>query len=122
MIPHGDSLLLSISSKGTVPWKAEYDFLTEEQRREYGAVLRLRMPGNLAAPIEWQDRSVRFEFSFRPGELTIRQDGKPLATAALPEDFSADLRGLTVHWGKGVFGPLRGTLVRRRLTPAPAGE
>ncbi len=122
MVPHGDSLLLSTSSKGTAPWKAEYGFLTEEQRREYGAVLRLRMPGNLAAPIAWQDRPIRLEFSFRPGELTIRQDGKPLATAALPEEFSADLSDLTVHWGEGVFGRLRGRLVSRSLTPAPSGE
>ncbi len=119
MVPHGDSLLLSTSSKGTVPWKAEYDFLTEEQRREYGAVLRLRMPGNLASPVVWQDRPIRFEFTFRPGELSIRQDGKPLATAALPEEFSAEISGLTVRWGEGVYGPLRGKIVSRRLTPVP---
>lgn len=110
MIPHGDSLLLSTSSKGTVEWKDEYGFLTDEQRREYGAVLRLRMPGNLAAQIEWQDRPIKLDFTMRGDELVIRQDGEKLASAKLPAGFDADFTDATFKWGGGVFGPLRGTL------------
>ncbi len=117
MIPLGDSLLLSTSSKGTAEWKDEYTFLTDEQRREYGAVLRLRMPGNLAAQIEWQDRPVKFDFTVRPGELVIEQDGKRLASSVLPEDFGVDVSDLSVHWKQGVFGPLRGELLRYDVGP-----
>ncbi|MCA9077484.1 MAG: hypothetical protein KDA93_20835 [Planctomycetaceae bacterium] len=105
MIPNGDSLLLSTSSKGTVEWKDEYVFLTDDKRREYGAVLRLRMPGNLATPIEWQDRPMRFELIVLPGQLSIVQDGEELASATLPEDFSLDPSSFSVTWGAGVFGP-----------------
>jgi hypothetical protein len=52
MVPHGNGLVLSTSSKGTSPWFDKYDFLTEKQRREYGAVIRLTMPGNLSAQIK----------------------------------------------------------------------
>ncbi len=117
MIPLGDSLLLSTSSKGTAEWKDEYTFLTDEQRREYGAVLRLRMPGNLAAQIKWQDGPIKLDFTMRPSELVIEQDGKQLASSVLPDDFVVDVPDLSVHWKQGVFGPLRGQLLRYDIEP-----
>lgn len=110
MIPSGDSLYLSTSSKGTVAWKDEYKFLTDAQRREYGSVLRLRMAGNLAVVRPWKDEPAQLTFTVSPDQLTIRQDGRLLGSAALPDDFDADLTDLDVVWGEGAFGPLRGTL------------
>ncbi len=110
MIPLGDSLYVSTSSKGTVAWKDHYDFLTDEERREYGAVLRLKMPGNLATQFRWQDRPVKFSFSIEPGRMTVHQDGELLATNVLPDDFDPDLTSLSTQWGSGTFGPGRGTL------------
>ena len=110
MIPHGDSLYLSTSSKGTVEWKEEYTFLADQQRREYGAVLRLRMPGTIVAPIDWQDRPMEFTFSIEPGKLMIHQDGKQLASTILPDDFDIDLSLLNTTWGDGTYGPVRGKL------------
>lgn len=112
MIPLGDSLYLSTSSKGTVAWKDEYTFLTDEQRREYGAVLRLTMPGNLAAQIQWQDRPIQLTFSIGPGAITVHQDGQLLGASTLPADFDAKLTGLTTNWGQGVFGPLNGRVLK----------
>lgn len=117
MIPQGDSLLLSTSSKGTAEWKDEYTFLTDEQRREYGAVLRLRMPGHLATQIQWQDRPIRLDFTVRPEELVIHQDGRQLASASLPEDFRVDTSELSVQWKQGTFGPLRGEFLKYDVRP-----
>ncbi len=111
MLPHGDSLLLSTSSKGTYRWEGRYDFLTDSERREYGAVLRLKMPGNLATQIEWKDRPIQLEFVATPGQLAILQDGKELATAKLDSDVTVDFSSVNVTWGQGVFGPLRGKLL-----------
>ncbi len=116
LVPLGDSLFVSTSSKGTYPWDDRYTFLTDGQRREYGAVLRLRMPGNLAAQIEWKGRPIRLVFSVSPDRLRVLQDGKELAAAGLKSDFAADFSGLDVTWGEGVFGPLRGKLVSREFS------
>jgi hypothetical protein len=122
MIPHGDALILSTSAKGTVEWQDEYGFLSDEQRREYGAVLRLRRPGNLAAPIEWQDRPIRLDFTLRRGELSIAQDGKVIAVTALPESFSIDVSDLAVNGGEGACGPLRGRLIRQEHRFSPRSK
>ena len=114
MVPLGDALYLSTSSKGTAEWDDRYDFLTEQQRREYGAVLRLRMPGNLAAQMNWTDGPTRLEFSLTADELTIQQDGENLGSTTLPDEFAVNPEELNVVWGQGVFGPLRGVVVNKR--------
>jgi hypothetical protein len=111
MVPQGDAVYLSTSSKGTSPWSDRYNFLNDEQRREYGAVLRLRMPGNLATQMQWKDSPTRFEFQLSDGRMNIRQDGKLLASSTLPKDFVVDLSNITVNRSQGVFGPLNGKLL-----------
>lgn len=115
MIPHGDALFLSTSSKGTSAWDEKYDFLSDKQRREYGAVLRLRMPGNLTAQIQWKDGPTRLEFEIQGDRLTIRQDGKEIAEAMLPDDFAVDLSQIKVNWSQGVFGPLAGNFLSGKV-------
>jgi len=90
--------------------------LTDGQRREYGAVLRLRMPGNLAAQIEWKERAIQLTFLVSRDRLTILQDGKELAATALERGFAVHFCGLNVTWGQGVFGPLRGKLISRECS------
>jgi len=111
MVPFGDSLMLSTSSKGTSRWYDKYDFLTEGQRREYGAVLQLKMPGNLAAQIEWKDRPSRFEFILTRDKMIIRQDGQQLASTPLQLTDQGEKNALEhIHttWGQGVFGQFNG--------------
>ena len=57
LVPLDDSVFISTSAKGTARWEDRYKFLTDAQRREYGAVHRLRMPGNLATQINRKSRS-----------------------------------------------------------------
>jgi hypothetical protein len=123
MVTIGDSLLLSTSAKGNIAWDPKYaDFLTEEQRREYGAVLQMKLPGNLAAPIQWKDGPTQFEFLLFADRMVIRQDGRELAATSLDPGFLrgplASLRSCPrkIDWGHGIFGPLQGRLLQRATT------
>lgn len=115
MVPLGESLMLSTSSKGTYRWYSKYKFLTEKQRREYGAVLRLKMPGNLAAQIEWKDRPIELDFRIYSDHLEVRQDGKRLASSRFKVRTTERFAKLTMNWGKGVFGELNGKLLQKSL-------
>ena len=115
MVPLGDALMLSTSSKGTYEWQDKYTFLTDKQRREYGAVIQLKMPGNLAAQIRWTGKPVRLEFLIDDKRMTIRQDGRDLVSAKMTAIPLEHLRNLKMKWGQGVFGPLNGRLLLQQL-------
>ncbi len=109
LIPLHDKLMLSTSSKGTGLWQERFKFLDDPQRREYGAVLQLKMPGNLATNIRWQQKPMQFEFLLQENQMIIRQDGQTLATTAAPS--LATAKEWTVHWKAGIFGPLNARLL-----------
>ena len=113
MIPIGDAMFLSTSAKGTYEWYDKYDFLTDKQRREYGAVLKLTMPGNLAASITWTDRPLVMEFVVEEDRMVIRQDGRQIGSTRLARGGGRDFSKATSKWGRGIFGPLSGRLVER---------
>lgn len=115
MVPLGDSLYVSTSSKGTAEWKPEYGFLSEEQRREYGAVLRLRVPGNLSAPIRWPDGPTRLQFIVAAGTLKISQDDELLVETEFDTGPGLVRGKLHVAWGDGQHGPLRGTVTAHEV-------
>jgi hypothetical protein len=104
-------LMISTSSKGTSEWDAKYDFLSDAQRREYGTVLRLRSPGNLAALMEWKDPSTRLEFVVYRDRMLVRQDGNLLASSKLDGFDPTTLTGAKVTLGEGINGRFSGQLV-----------
>ena len=97
----------------------KYKFLTDKQRREYGAVIRLTMPGNMAAQIKWKNRPTKLDFVIEKERLIIRQDGEDLAHAELQFDNLNGLQQATVNWGHGVFGKLNGRLLSTSHWVAP---
>ena len=110
----GDSLYLSTSAKGNHRWEPKNDFLTEAQRKEYGAVLQLRLPGCLTAPVAWKGRPTRLDFLVQADRLAILQDGRllgetPFAATTWP------IPNGEVVWGRGVFGPLQARITESRL-------
>ncbi len=107
MIPVTDGLLLGTSSKGTTAWRDEYSFLNDSQRREYGAVLRMTLPGNLAGQFEWKDTPTLFEFAVYRDRLEIRQDGRELGRAESVGSAEA-FEGIEIRSGWGVFGAFGG--------------
>ncbi|WP_298868859.1 hypothetical protein [uncultured Gimesia sp.] len=112
MIPHNDSLLIGTSWKmGSKIYGVDrFDFLTPQQRKEYGVVHQLRMPGNLVSILSWQDEPTTLRFVVKEGRMAISQDGRDLATVKINSALFVDLPKTTIRWGQGVFGPLNGTL------------
>jgi hypothetical protein len=111
MVSIGDSLFLSTSSKGTGRWLEEYDFLSEAERREYGTVLKLSMPGHLSAVISWTGKPLTLEFLVFADRLLIRQDGREIGRSKFVPSDAKRLRSLKTTRGQGIFGPLRGRLL-----------
>ena len=111
LVPHGDSLYVSTSSKGMGRRPDDAEFLTAEQWREYGAVLKLRLPGNLAAPISWRDGKTRFEFVIGSDRLAILQDGVELAATGVTAAHSELDENTRFSWGDGILGALRGVVI-----------
>ena len=110
MVPAGDSLYLSTSAKGTWPRDTRMAFLTDEVFQQYGAVHRLKMPGNLAAVIGRPAGPTRLRFVLEPDRMLLFQDDRPLGETRLDPKLTAGLRRGRVSWGEGVFGPLAGKI------------
>ena len=53
---------------------------------------------------------MHFEFLVQENQMIIRQDGQTLATTAAPSLASG--KGWSVHWQKGIFGPLNARLLK----------
>jgi hypothetical protein len=124
MVTVGNSLYLSTSAKGNHRWDAKLDFLSDTQRKEYGAVLRLRAPGRLAVPIRWRESAIGLTFEAADGRLRVLQDGRKLAETELTEGQARALEGATLTWGKGLFGEFAGRADakdERRRTKAERG-
>jgi hypothetical protein len=115
MVPLGADLMLSTSAKGTYDWKPSYDFLTDKQRRQYGAVLKLNRPGCLAARITWTGKPLRLEFRLTAETLEIIQDGTLIGKA--PYDLPPDsLAGeLKLRVGQGAYGKLQGRILSQQV-------
>ena len=45
--------------------------------------------------------------------MRVLQDGSELARSTLAPTLVAGLRGAKITWGRGLFGPLAGTLLNR---------
>lgn len=110
MLPLGADLMLSTSAKA--PWKREkkFTFLTDEVWAQYGRFIRLTMPGNLSAALEWKDGPTQLQFIMRRDGMSIVQDGVEKGSVALDPTATGHLRDVRVKWGYGVFGSLQGKL------------
>ena len=115
LVPLGESLMISTSSKGTAEWRNTYRFLNEPQRQEYGSLLELRLPGNLAAQVKWTTEPTTLDFKVSSDQLTILQDGQEIATSQLPASMLESLQGVTTHWRRGIFGQLKGRLLEHKF-------
>ena len=92
------------------------------KRREYGAVLRLRIPGNLTTRIRWDDRPTKLEFLVLHDRMVVRQNGKDLASAPLEIHNKDVLKRLQTTWGRGVFGRFSGRLLKKSQDSAREDE
>jgi hypothetical protein len=109
----GDTLYIGTSNKGGSPRPAHYTFIDDAARKEYGQVLRLRLPGHLSCQVRWVNGPTTFQFVVAAGQMRVLQDGRDLARSTLEPTLVTGLRGAKITWGRGLFGLLAGTLLNR---------
>jgi len=115
MVALGQDLVLSTSSKGTDLWKESYTFLTDRQRREYGAVLKLNRPGNVAGQIQWTGKPIRFDLEVTASTIRIVQDGKQIAGGKHDLPLGRLDGKLTLRPGQGAHGRFAGRVLSSEL-------
>jgi hypothetical protein len=118
LVPQGDALYLSTSSKGPEERETRLAALTDEVFAEYGQVLRMKLPGNLAVTVQPTTGSTELRFALEPGRMAVYQDGKLLGAADLDPKLADALQPASITWGRGLFGRLEGRIVSRSVRPA----
>jgi hypothetical protein len=104
MVPMGEYLYVSTSSKGVDEWKSECDFLNEAQRQEYGAILKMHMEGVLSVPVKWATETTTLEIRIHDDHFVMLQDGRELGRAAISPTTARQVVGARAKLGSGVFG------------------
>lgn len=111
LVPHADALWIGTSSKSGSAWKpSTAELFSSRDRNEYGAIHRLTMPGNLAANIRWTGKPITLRFVAKAGRISVQQDGRELGSATIPRAVLNDMPKVEFVRGKGVFGPLSGSI------------
>lgn len=107
----GDALYVGTSNKGGSARPPDYTFIRDEALAEYGLVHRLRLPGHITGQVRWTDGPTRLQFVVADGQMRLLQDGRELAAGPTEPATAAGLAATTITRGKGMFGPLAGTLL-----------
>ncbi len=123
LVTSGSSLFISTSAKWPCKWDVEkFPFLAADKWKSYGSVYRLSIAGHLGATMSWTEGPTEIDFNIRGAEISIVQDGKPLASVTLTGPLAERLGALSefkqVTWGDGIYGrfsgkSLDGTIVRQ---------
>lgn len=107
LVPYRGSLIITTSSKGGNAWEPKFAFLNFEQRRDYGAIYRARLPGQLSAYVPLAVTRKRFELTGEGNLLTVRVDGAEMGQIPIANEQLNNLADGALVWGVGVYGPCR---------------
>jgi hypothetical protein len=107
LVPYRGSLFITTSSKGGAPWESKFAFLTNEQWRDYGAIYRAKLPGQLSVHAPITSTSTRIEMKSEGEFLSIRLNGAEAGRIALATESLNRLAAGTIHWATGIYGPCR---------------
>jgi hypothetical protein len=107
LVPYKGSLIITTSSKGGAPWKPKFAFLSHERQREYGAIYRATLPGQLSVHAPVASTPTRIELRKENEFLVVRLNGAESGKIRLPLESWKRLANGTIRWGKGVYGPCR---------------
>jgi hypothetical protein len=116
MIVHGEQLYISTSNKGGQLFDERFDFMSEEQSREYGAVYRMALPGATSGHIRWKQTPTLFRFELGNEAIRVFQDGVLLGENTTPNTPIPGLEDLTFQWGAGVYGVCPARLLDARVS------
>ncbi len=105
-------LFVATMNKQGSPWLPEvHDFLDEATVAQYGAIYRLNIPSQIAAPFTWREQTT-LRFQVRGGEMTIEQDGREIGWARVPVLDHLDASTADpIRVGDGIYGPSTGKVV-----------
>jgi hypothetical protein len=107
LVPYKGSLIITTSSKGGAPWDSKFAFLGREQQRDYGAIYRATLPGQLSVHTEITTAPTRIELT-KDGEfLTVRLNGADSGKIHLSPESWQRLASGTIRWAEGAYGPCR---------------
>jgi hypothetical protein len=115
LIPFGDSLFVSTSAKNSAPFEQKFSFLADDKWKEYGNVFQWTMPGHLSVHTEWKNAPTTFELTVTEKQMSVSQGGKLLGSVALDPKVLNGFTPKNIKWGEGVFGRLRGDVLRRTV-------
>jgi uncharacterized lipoprotein YddW (UPF0748 family) len=118
LVPFGDSLFVSTSSKTGFEYDPKYEFLGDGKWKEYGKIHQLRLPGQLSAAVDWKEGPTTFEFTVADNTMSIRQDGRVLGSVRINGETSLAAKPSRIAWGRGVYGNLQGTIVTKQANLA----
>ncbi len=109
LVPMGDSLFVSTSSKGSTPYDPSFGFLNEGDKwKEYGRVYELTLPGQVSIDTEWNSGPLKFEIKISPDEITLRQIQGNTGSAKLSRGMYEAVLGGKFQPQNGVYGKFRG--------------
>ena len=113
LVPFGESLYVSTSSKAGPEFDPKFEFLADGKWKDYGRVYRLTLPGQLSAAIPWREGPTTFRCTLTNHQMTIRQDGILKATTSVNADKLLVAPPSRIAWGRGVYGQLDGDMISR---------
>ncbi|MBA63336.1 MAG: hypothetical protein CMJ76_13345 [Planctomycetaceae bacterium] len=105
LVPLGSDLYMGTSSKGLDNWTADRDFLPREQADQYGALLKLTLPGTITASVKWSDKPIRLHFHVFPDRIEIRHKQLRLGLSKIDQTTYDSISVAAPRIGTGVFGP-----------------
>lgn len=107
LIPSRGALFITTSSKTGAPWEPRFSFLSDEQQRDYGAIYRARLPGQLTVHTPLTAGPTRIELHAAGESLRVTVNGTEAGQIAVSSAVLERLATGTVRWGSGVYGPCR---------------
>jgi hypothetical protein len=117
----GGNLYIGTSAKGPFNRNDKLAFLTDEVFAEYGQVLTLTLPGNLAVNLTDASGPMELRFVVTNSAMSIYRDGKLLVEQKLAPGFAAHIQPASIAWREGVFGRLKGS-ARQLKANVPLGR
>ncbi len=115
LVPYRGSLIITTSSKGGAPWESKFAFLTNEQQRDYGAIYRATLPGQLSVHAPITSTPTRIELKSEGEFLSVLLNGTESGKIPLSPESLNRLAAGTIHWATGVYGPCRLNLTSHSL-------
>ena len=93
--------------KVALRWESKFAFLTGEQQRDYGAIYRAQLPGQLSVHAPITPTPTRIELKSEGEFLSVLLNGTEAGKIRSLIRILKRLADGTIHWANGIYGPCR---------------